>query len=246
MAKFVKDFQKPYAEWKDLPDKSTPITATIKNAESNAIDKIETFLAGHDLDDNDTKISGMSYALEQMTIVLRGKADASSVYSKSEVYAKTETYEKSEVYNKTETYTKKEVEDYVEEHGGGGGEVPDDIVLWEEPSEVEIPAIQQPLHRFSTEEKVVGYWVDGKPIYEKTYYNSISTFMNGHTWYDTDIPTESKETIVDCKFTNFNGTPFPIAITKGVKDGYLSGMHYRNASMQMNGNYTIQYTKTTD
>ena len=277
MATYQKKFQKPYSTgYKDRPDESTPVTAAIKNSETETLLSIESFLYGHDLEQNDTFVAGLRQGMEGVTNFINNTLP-STYYNKNQTDAKiaeeigkipapkdydqqiadindaldgksnsADVYTKSEVYNKTETYTKKEVEDYVAEHGGGGGEVPDDIVLWEEPTEVEIPAIPQPLHRFSTEEKVVGYWVDGKPIYEKTYYNSNSTFMNGYTWYDTEIPTEEKETIVDCKFTNLSGTPYPVSIAKGVKQGYLSGMHYRNVSMQMNGYYTIQYTKTTD
>ena len=42
------------------------------------------------------------------------------------------------------------------------------------------------LHEYSTEEKIVGKWIDGKPIYEKTYVlNNIKLLSGGNTIFDT-------------------------------------------------------------
>ena len=46
MANYTKKFQKPYADgYKDRPDTSTPVTADVKNAETNALLAIEEYLA---------------------------------------------------------------------------------------------------------------------------------------------------------------------------------------------------------
>lgn len=50
MANYTKKFTKPYANgYKDRPDTSTPVTADIKNAETNALLAIEEYLAQNDI-----------------------------------------------------------------------------------------------------------------------------------------------------------------------------------------------------
>ena len=48
MANYTKKFTKPYANgYKDRPDTSTPVTADIKNAETDALLAIEEYLANN-------------------------------------------------------------------------------------------------------------------------------------------------------------------------------------------------------
>ena len=48
MANYTKKFQKPYTNgYKDRPDTSTPVTADIKNAETDALLAIEEYLANN-------------------------------------------------------------------------------------------------------------------------------------------------------------------------------------------------------
>lgn len=107
---------------------------------------------------------------------------------------------------------------------------------------------------YSTDEQIVGRWIDGKPVYQKTftgYADSATISFN--------IP--SVETLISCNynFDNF-GTPSANIITIGSysdnsndnsrafinkNDGtfnFISGGSYPR------GNYivTLQYTKTTD
>lgn len=50
MANYTKKFQKPYTNgYKDRPDTSTPVTATIKNMETEALLSIEEYLANNDI-----------------------------------------------------------------------------------------------------------------------------------------------------------------------------------------------------
>lgn len=50
MANYTKKFTKPYANgYKDRPDTSTPVTANIKNAETNALLAIEEYLSQNDI-----------------------------------------------------------------------------------------------------------------------------------------------------------------------------------------------------
>lgn len=60
------------------------------------------------------------------------------------------------------------------------------------------------LHEYSTEEKVVGKWIDGKEIYEKVYKVSI-TDRNWHDLY-TDI---NVDTIIKLKGILYYGNSHP-------------------------------------
>lgn len=62
---------------------------------------------------------------------------------------------------------------------------------------------------YSTEEQVVGRWVDGRPLYRRTY--DVSTDSHSHAgayiqvltdWTDTDIDSSFMDTIVSCKTSN--------------------------------------------
>lgn len=42
-----------------------------------------------------------------------------------------------------------------------------------------LPGIASRLPRYSTEEQIVGYWIDGKPIYQKTFQFAITNVVSG-------------------------------------------------------------------
>lgn len=52
-----------------------------------------------------------------------------------------------------------------------------------------------PAHHYSTDEQVVGTWIDGKTLYEKTQYGGIS-ITDTDTWYDTSITGIDKAVMV--------------------------------------------------
>lgn len=52
--------------------------------------------------------------------------------------------------------------------------------------EVSKATASTPLHHYSTDEHVVGTWIDGSTLYEKTQYGGIS-MTEAETWYDTSI-----------------------------------------------------------
>lgn len=95
-------------------------------------------------------------------------------------------------------------------------------------------------HVYSTEEKVVGTWIDGKTIYEKTYTNATEQSVSYQTWTPTVISATDIDRIVNLFTTRDadGGTYIPIVTRK--ENGYVEifaavGWTYNNI--------TIQYTK---
>lgn len=114
---------------------------------------------------------------------------------------------------------------------------------------------------YSTEEKVVGTWIDGKPLYRKsfvftkgTHYSSNSTTINhnianideiinvnvmssGSTGYFRPLPWAYYTTQSDSKY--YGG----IAVSKSVFKVEMGTSLYSDATKL---NITVEYTKTTD
>lgn len=59
-----------------------------------------------------------------------------------------------------------------------------------------IPSSVEYYHNYSTTEHIVGSWIDGSIIYEKTY---TTNFVQGSTYVDIDISNENIDTIFSCE-----------------------------------------------
>lgn len=95
---------------------------------------------------------------------------------------------------------------------------------------------------YSTEERIVGKWIDGKTIYEKTYTNATEQSVSYQSWTSTSISANDIDRIVSLFMTRDadGGTYIPVVTRK--ESGYVQifcavGWTYNNI--------TIQYTKTS-
>lgn len=109
-----------------------------------------------------------------------------------------------------------------------------------------LKATESSYHNYSTEEKVVGKWVDGKTIYEKTFDISNRTFAND-TWYNL-IALSNVDIIInysiqgDKELSNIM-SPNSVQIVNDT----LRFSQNRGTSLNIGVCFiTIQYTKTTD
>lgn len=104
------------------------------------------------------------------------------------------------------------------------------------------------IHEYSTEEKIVGKWIDGKPIYEKTF-----TGLN-HSTTSSYAPIQGVEIENAEKLINY--TAYQKAITQDSSanvTGFLF-MRIRNGKVEAYSGsglsafetFVLQYTKTTD
>ena len=115
------------------------------------------------------------------------------------------------------------------------------------------------LHEYSTEEKVVGKWIDGKPIYEKVIYTDI----RDNNWHNIQMNV-SIDFVVKLKGMIYQGNGHPYFIesqgniypnnrersvlTCNKNDNYIQyGVLYSTLDLTSAYLYIIiQYTKTTD
>lgn len=103
---------------------------------------------------------------------------------------------------------------------------------------------------YSTTEQVVGKWIDGKPLYQKTYSFS-NVAINANTEF-VMAPYDSSIDKIICGFLNtpYKDTINPVYITNNSTNGivsYVALPSKTTGSLWSHCNsFTIQYTKTTD
>jgi hypothetical protein len=104
-------------------------------------------------------------------------------------------------------------------------------------------------HEYSTTERVVGKWVDGKDIYERTY----AVTANGNTLtVATDEPIDAlidfrgylKIAAGDCLFISSRNADLYTAETNpSYPTGYFYSELHNTSFYNSSGYYTLQYTK---
>lgn len=120
-----------------------------------------------------------------------------------------------------------------------------------------------PINDYSTNEKVVGTWIDGKPLYQKTY--EVASISVGNTEsgtvLDSNFTSSGKRLISangSCEWGTNNGTAFRLVpfiypssgiyfdIVVASGELKISCMRTSGTTTVYNTKITIQYTKTTD
>ena len=112
-----------------------------------------------------------------------------------------------------------------------------------------------PTHHYSTNEQVIGTWIDGKPLYEKTF-----VFTGTYSGDQMNVPINMSiaDTIFPVDSWGINGNdaicPFPYAHSSANNIGgffistnknsiglrFASGLTFKKVVI------TLRYTKTTD
>ena len=104
------------------------------------------------------------------------------------------------------------------------------------------------MHNYSTEEKVVGTWINGKTLYEKTFAN-LSIDVRSGEWCKV-VELDNPESAISCDLYRVGGEGQIVHI--GVRDFTIGAAGYTNClTITPFDSYTIviatvQYTKTTD
>ena len=110
------------------------------------------------------------------------------------------------------------------------------------------------LHVYSTEEKVVGTWINGKPVYQKTYIgvqinSSESVWVNNLDVTDLNIDNFLRVygTLVytDGKVLTLNGAYLQLAYDPSTKF-IIATQKNLGSKLKWNVDFTIYYTKATD
>jgi hypothetical protein len=95
---------------------------------------------------------------------------------------------------------------------------------------------------YSTEEKLIGTWIDGKPLYQKTYTCNVE--VPSGTWYNTNIqmPSNIKQ-VVKSSAGDDTATMTYVSLNTGYpSSGYFGMFNVRNATVIVK-HFTVQYTK---
>ena len=105
-------------------------------------------------------------------------------------------------------------------------------------------------NNYSTEEQVVGTWIDGKPIYQKTVTNlSVSSGSSNalhQAWITLPVNISDMETIIDVIFySDSNNGMMMRALEATIVGGTSVNVEYQGGSRTIR-TVTVQYTKTTD
>lgn len=162
----------------------------------------------------------------------------------------------------------------VQQGGGGGGgsytagdgiDITNDVISTDNLQSGDMDDIVTPIpsiptrvpHKYSTEEQIVGEWIDGKPIYEKSFY--IASLTTGDNQKTHSIANFGR--LINVYGSVLRGTSnaaLPIIHPSignwnlGVND-FGSQYFYVEVGTSYSGQYalhdcyiTIQYTKTTD
>lgn len=109
-----------------------------------------------------------------------------------------------------------------------------------------LPSIQPRYHKYSTEEHIVGEWIDGKPIYEKVLRPSSDITITTSMTNIHDVSDLNIETLVEGAVHRFpnQGTSM---LETDYDSGYIRAKALGvNLPYYTNGFTVIQYTKTTD
>ena len=143
---------------------------------------------------------------------------------------------------------------------GGGGTITDvevdGVSVVNQQGVAEIPAIPDGLHHYSTTEHVIGTWIDGKPLYEKTV--NIGALVNSNNWQRISHGINNIDKIIDVRAiahiddSTMDFLPIPnyrvtssYGVTFGVNETQIS--YINNWVTGDSYTYvTLQYTKTTD
>lgn len=101
-------------------------------------------------------------------------------------------------------------------------------------------------HHYSTNEQIVGTWIDGKPLYERVF-TGLSIALNGNDWVYFNDPTDI-ENVIDFKaFADNSGRLLNCAITEYQRSNtngiMFSGITGFNRTVNV---IVARFTKTTD
>ena len=114
---------------------------------------------------------------------------------------------------------------------------------------------------YSTDEKMIGQWIDGKPVYQKTFGPKSITGSNNRTWHTIeDLSSYNVDQVVSAEgfYIDSVGVTKLLNAPDSSESGIMIGFNYPSGSKNLNvvvygeGNesaqicITAKYTKTTD
>jgi hypothetical protein len=99
-------------------------------------------------------------------------------------------------------------------------------------------------HHYSTEEQVVGTWIDGSALYERVYVLDNAVEIQSGQWYTTTIPTNNVNIIVDVTAINTDGTIWKFLAASVTNSNYVKLFQTKGDNIGVK-TIILQYTKTS-
>ena len=101
---------------------------------------------------------------------------------------------------------------------------------------------------YSTTEKIIGTWIDGKPLYQKTI--EWTGAINGNAWTDIGVPKITNSQLKDCSNVIYSydndASIIPVIVGYSTNNIAIFCMRNNNNYSSAKNKLTIQYTKTID
>ena len=100
---------------------------------------------------------------------------------------------------------------------------------------------------YSTEERQIGCWEDGKPLYQRVVKISTSVNISANTWTSLGISATDISKIITTQL--FNDAPAYLIVSGAIQNNYISinsPRAFNIVTSERNWWVLLQYTKTTD
>ena len=113
------------------------------------------------------------------------------------------------------------------------------------PGSAKYNALGVPMIHYSTDEQVIGTWIDGKPIYRKIYDWTASPFLVSNSWQNTTIDSTNMDRIISAIGMHQDGTLYNDTCADPTKSSHTRV----GIKAWADGYYAyliLEYTKTTD
>lgn len=99
--------------------------------------------------------------------------------------------------------------------------------------------------KYSTTEQVIGEWIDGKPIYQKTW-TGLNLSLEPNSWVNSGISNSGIEQAVSgYAYSDTNGVVFPVLVNPKAIGKTTIQIAQTRATTITATHLTLQYTKTT-
>ena len=99
---------------------------------------------------------------------------------------------------------------------------------------------------YSTDEQVIGTWIDGKPLYQKTWNLGFDALISSTSWYLNLILDGDIRSVIKGFGTNSSGVFFPLNVRR-TSGGNIDAMGCRVDGGRSDARFvTLQYTRTSD
>lgn len=101
-----------------------------------------------------------------------------------------------------------------------------------------------PTHHYSTDEKVIGTWIDGSTIYGKTFVLENALTLSSNSWNNTPISNSGISKVIDVTVFSSQGAVFKQIAANRDSGNYVQILNSRDNNITINCIY-LEYIKSS-